>query len=125
MGLASKLGEGSVFHFILPAHKSSQINTVVGSSPAVVPQLLVSLPVLQDKDSGTGGAEENLLQRDVGASTGLVRVLFAEDDHFCNDVGVVMLEKVGCSVETFFNGQQVVNRFVELKGAVDLVVLDV
>ena len=51
-------------------------------------------------------------------------VLFADDDEFCLDVAVKMLQKLGYSVLKAKNGQEAVEVYQKNQNNVDLVILD-
>jgi CheY-like chemotaxis protein len=51
-------------------------------------------------------------------------VLFADDDEICLDVGVRMLEKLGCKVLEAKDGYEAVEIFERNREKVDLVILD-
>ena len=51
-------------------------------------------------------------------------ILFADDDEICLDVGVKMLQKLGCIVLEARDGKEAIEVFLNNQSEVDLVILD-
>ena len=51
-------------------------------------------------------------------------VLIADDDSLCLDVGMKMLQKLGCRVLDAKDGKEAIEVFTKNQGVIDLVILD-